>query len=103
MPVAQVGAFVYLEPLVTLVVTADVLGEVIRLVTLIGGAVILLVGVYGKEELGLGRGLPNGPRKRWQDLSRRAAETITCPPAQRGRVGVDLNHAPASLQSYLGQ
>jgi drug/metabolite transporter (DMT)-like permease len=42
LPVAQAGAFVYLEPFVTLVVAALVLSEVITLVSLLGGVVILL-------------------------------------------------------------
>jgi len=42
LPVAQAGAFVYLEPFVTLVVAALVLGEVVTLVSLLGGGVILL-------------------------------------------------------------
>jgi drug/metabolite transporter (DMT)-like permease len=42
LPVAQAGAFVYLEPFVTLVVAALVLGEAITLVSLLGGGVILL-------------------------------------------------------------
>ena len=42
LPVAQAGAFVYLEPFVTLVIAAIVLGEVVTLVSLIGGGVILL-------------------------------------------------------------
>jgi drug/metabolite transporter (DMT)-like permease len=42
LPVAQAGAFVYLEPFVTLVVAALVLSEVITQVSLLGGIVILL-------------------------------------------------------------
>jgi drug/metabolite transporter (DMT)-like permease len=42
LPVAQAGAFVYLEPFVTLVVAATVLGEVITLVSLVGGGIILM-------------------------------------------------------------
>jgi drug/metabolite transporter (DMT)-like permease len=42
LPVAQAGAFVYLEPFVTLVVAALVLGEAVTLVSLLGGGVILL-------------------------------------------------------------
>jgi drug/metabolite transporter (DMT)-like permease len=42
LPVAQAGAFVYLEPFITLVVAALVLGEVITLASLLGGVVILL-------------------------------------------------------------
>ena len=41
-PAAQVGAFLYVEPLVALVVAAVVLGEAILLVSLLGGAIILL-------------------------------------------------------------
>jgi drug/metabolite transporter (DMT)-like permease len=42
LPVAQVGAFVYLEPFITVVVAAALLGEVILPVSLVGGATILL-------------------------------------------------------------
>ncbi len=42
LPVAQVGAFVYLEPFITVVVAALLLGEVILPVSLVGGATILL-------------------------------------------------------------
>lgn len=42
LPVAQAGAFVYLEPFVTLVVAALVLGEIITPASLLGGGVILL-------------------------------------------------------------
>jgi drug/metabolite transporter (DMT)-like permease len=42
LPVAQAGAFVYLEPFVTLVIAAIVLGEVVTLISLLGGGVILL-------------------------------------------------------------
>ena len=42
LPVAQAGAFVYLEPFITLVIAAIVLGEVVTLVSLLGGGVILL-------------------------------------------------------------
>jgi drug/metabolite transporter (DMT)-like permease len=41
-PASQVGAFLYLEPLVTVVVAAAVLGEPITLASLLGGSVILL-------------------------------------------------------------
>jgi drug/metabolite transporter (DMT)-like permease len=41
LPVAQAGAFVYLEPFITLVIAAIVLGEVVTLVSLLGGGVIL--------------------------------------------------------------
>jgi len=34
--VAQAGAFVYLEPFVTLVVAAIILGEVVTLISLLG-------------------------------------------------------------------
>ena len=39
---AQTGAFLYIEPLVAVVVAFFVLGEPIMLVSLIGGGVILL-------------------------------------------------------------
>lgn len=42
LPVAQAGAFVYLEPFVTLVIAALLLGEAITLISLVGGGVILL-------------------------------------------------------------
>ena len=42
LPVAQTGAFLYLEPIVTVIVSAIVLQEEIGLITLLGGAVILL-------------------------------------------------------------
>ena len=42
LPVAQTGAFLYLEPIVTVVVAAFVLREAILLATLIGGITILL-------------------------------------------------------------
>ena len=40
-PASQAGVFLYLEPLVTLVVAAIILGEPLLLVSLLGGAVIL--------------------------------------------------------------
>lgn len=42
LPASQVGAFLYLEPLVTVVVAAAMLGEPILLATLAGGFAILL-------------------------------------------------------------
>jgi len=42
LPASKVGAFFYLEPLVTVAVAACVLGEPIRFGTMLGGAVILL-------------------------------------------------------------
>lgn len=45
LPVAQTGAFVYLEPFVTVVVAAIVLGEALIAASLLGGAAIL-VGVW---------------------------------------------------------
>ena len=41
-PATQAGVFLYLEPLVTLVVAAIILGEPLLLVSLLGGAIILL-------------------------------------------------------------
>ena len=41
-PASQAGVFLYLEPLITLVVAAIILGEPLLLVSLLGGAVILL-------------------------------------------------------------
>lgn len=40
-PASRVGAFLYLEPLVTVAVAAWLLGETIRLGTMLGGAIIL--------------------------------------------------------------
>ncbi|HEX7975252.1 MAG TPA: DMT family transporter [Anaerolineales bacterium] len=45
LPAAQVGAFLYIEPFVTVIVAAVVLGEPLLLVSLLGGATIL-VGVW---------------------------------------------------------
>ena len=45
LPVAQTGAFLYLEPIVTVIVAAFVLREAILLATLIGG-ITILVGVW---------------------------------------------------------
>lgn len=42
LPAAQVGAFLYLEPFVTVVVAAIILGEPLLLASLVGGATILL-------------------------------------------------------------
>ncbi len=42
LPASQVGVFLYLEPLVTVVVAAILLGEPLLLASLVGGAVILL-------------------------------------------------------------
>jgi drug/metabolite transporter (DMT)-like permease len=44
-PATQAGVFLYLEPLVTLVVAAIILGEPLLLASLLGGAIIL-VGVW---------------------------------------------------------
>ena len=41
LPASRVGAFLYLEPLVTVVVAAALLGEAVRLGTMAGGAIIL--------------------------------------------------------------
>ena len=40
-PASRVGVFLYLEPLVTVAVAACALGEVVRLGTMLGGAIIL--------------------------------------------------------------
>jgi drug/metabolite transporter (DMT)-like permease len=40
-PVSQVGAFLYLEPLIAVVVAAVLLGEAILIVSILGGALIL--------------------------------------------------------------
>jgi len=45
LPASRVGAFLYLEPLVTVVVAAMLLGEGIRFGTMLGGAIIL-VGIW---------------------------------------------------------
>ncbi|MBC7077764.1 MAG: EamA family transporter [Synergistales bacterium] len=45
MEASRVGAFMYLEPLVALVVAALVLGEPVTFVTLSGG-VMILIGVW---------------------------------------------------------
>lgn len=42
MPVAQVGAFLYLEPVVTVIAAAVILGEQMTAVGLLGGVIILL-------------------------------------------------------------
>ncbi|MFZ6020317.1 MAG: EamA family transporter, partial [Chloroflexota bacterium] len=42
MPSAQVGVFLYLEPLVTVAVAGAVLGEALTAATLAGGIIILL-------------------------------------------------------------
>ncbi|PWH15592.1 MAG: EamA/RhaT family transporter [Anaerolineae bacterium] len=44
-PASQLGAFIYVEPLVTMVLAAFLLGEAITLVSLLGGAATIL-GVY---------------------------------------------------------
>jgi drug/metabolite transporter (DMT)-like permease len=45
LPVAQTGAFLYLEPIITVIVAAFVIREAILLATLVGG-IIILVGVW---------------------------------------------------------
>jgi drug/metabolite transporter (DMT)-like permease len=45
LPVAQTGAFLYLEPVVTVIVAALILGERLYLATLLGG-VLILAGVW---------------------------------------------------------
>jgi drug/metabolite transporter (DMT)-like permease len=45
LPVAQTGAFLYLEPIITVVVAAVVIKETILLATLAGG-IIILIGVW---------------------------------------------------------
>ncbi|MCK4978696.1 MAG: DMT family transporter, partial [Anaerolineales bacterium] len=42
LPAAQAGAFLYIEPLVAVVVAAILLGEAITFASIIGGAIILL-------------------------------------------------------------
>jgi drug/metabolite transporter (DMT)-like permease len=45
LPVAQTGAFLYLEPVSTVIVAALILGEQLYLFTMIGG-VLILAGVW---------------------------------------------------------
>ncbi len=56
LPVAQTGAFLYIEPFVTVIVAAIVLGEAILLASLLGGAAILtgvwMVGSGGRNSAG---------------------------------------------------
>ncbi|MBN1147276.1 MAG: EamA family transporter, partial [Anaerolineales bacterium] len=42
LPAAQVGSFLYMEPLVTAATAALILGEPLLLASLLGGALILL-------------------------------------------------------------
>ncbi|MFN7035233.1 MAG: DMT family transporter [Bellilinea sp.] len=56
LPSAQVGAFLYLEPLVTVAVAGAVLGEALTPATLIGGVIILLgVWLVNRPVNGTGR------------------------------------------------
>jgi drug/metabolite transporter (DMT)-like permease len=41
-PASQIGAFLYIEPLVAVIVAWIILGENLLLITLLGGAIILL-------------------------------------------------------------
>ncbi len=45
MPAGQLGAFIYVEPLVTMVLATFLLGEAVTLVSLLGGAATI-AGVY---------------------------------------------------------
>jgi drug/metabolite transporter (DMT)-like permease len=45
LPVAQTGAFLYLEPVSTVIVAALILGEQLYLFTMLGG-VLILTGVW---------------------------------------------------------
>jgi drug/metabolite transporter (DMT)-like permease len=45
LPVAQTGAFLYVEPIITVIVAAFVIQEAILLATLVGG-IIILIGVW---------------------------------------------------------
>ena len=45
LPTSQVGAFLYIEPIVTVLVAAAILGEPLLLASLVGGAIIL-IGVW---------------------------------------------------------
>jgi drug/metabolite transporter (DMT)-like permease len=55
LPVAQVGAFVYLEPFITVVIAAVMLSEPLLLVSISGGVLILL-GVWLVTAKRIGRG-----------------------------------------------
>jgi drug/metabolite transporter (DMT)-like permease len=45
LPVAQTGAFLYIEPIVTVIVAAIILSERLLFATLLGG-IIILIGVW---------------------------------------------------------
>jgi len=45
LPVAQTGAFLYLEPLITVIIASLVLKEALLLATLVGG-ITILIGVW---------------------------------------------------------
>lgn len=45
LPIAQTGAFLYLEPIITVIVAAFVIGEAILLATVVGG-ITVLIGVW---------------------------------------------------------
>jgi len=45
---SQVAAFLYLEPIVTVIVAASLIGEAVTWATLVGGATIL-IGVAGES------------------------------------------------------
>ncbi len=64
LPVAQTGAFLYLEPFVTLIVASMVIRETILLASIIGG-IIILIGVW----------LVNRPRQVLQEASAETSQT----------------------------
>jgi drug/metabolite transporter (DMT)-like permease len=45
LPASQLGVFIYIEPLVTMVIAASLLAEAVTVASVIGGAVTIL-GVY---------------------------------------------------------
>ena len=64
-PASQVGAFLYLEPLVAVVVAALLLQEAILLASVIGGAIILF-GVWMVNRSAPGVRSATSPRSGWQ-------------------------------------
>jgi len=56
-PASQIGAYLYLEPLVAVLVAGIILGEPILLASLLGGAGILM-GVYFVERPGKQQAVP---------------------------------------------
>ena len=60
LPVAQTGAFLYLEPVSTVIVAALILGEQLYLFTMMGG-VLILAGVWLVNRKNTGRELKSQP------------------------------------------